>query len=194
MQNEKAFRKKRVFGAIGLNGSGKDEVVKYLHQKYGVPFISVGDIVREIATQEGKLPTRANLHSISRDHIQQFGKDYFMKLVIRQIEDNRWEKAGVTGVRTPEDVQVLRDYYEDCFVLFHVYVSDPYVRYERTRKRSEQRDPKTFQGFLEQDMAEERLFRIREATKMADFSLNNEGSRDDLHHKLDAIITIKGLL
>jgi dephospho-CoA kinase len=193
MQNEKAFQKK-IFGTIGLNGSGKDEAIKHLKKRYGIPFISVGDMVRQIAAQKCILPTRANLHNISSEYIQQFGNDYFMKLVIRKIEDNRWEKAGVTGIRTPEDVKVLRDYYEDCFVLFHVYVSDPYIRYERTRKRGEQRDPKTFQEFLEQDMAEERLFRIRGATKFADFSLNNEGSRDDLHHNLDAIITVKGLL
>jgi len=194
MLSERDSQKMRVFGAIGLNGSGKDEVIKYLNKRYGIPFVSLGDMVRQIATQKGIQPTRANLHSISGEYIQQFGKDYFMKLVIKQIEENRWEKAGVTGIRTPEDVQVLRDYYENCFVLFHVYVSDPYIRYERTRMRGEQRDPKTYQEFLEQDMKEEELFRVREAVRLADFSLNNEGSRDDLHHKLDAIITVKGLL
>ena len=194
MQSERDSQKMRVFGAIGLNGSGKDEVIKYLNKRYGIPFVSLGDMVRQIAAQKGIPPTRGNLHSISGEYIQQFGKDYFMKLVIKQIEENRWEKAGVTGIRTPEDVQVLRDYYENCFVLFHVYVSDPYIRYERTRMRGEQRDPKTYQEFLEQDMKEEELFRVREAVRLADFSLNNEGSRDDLHHKLDAIITVKGLL
>jgi dephospho-CoA kinase len=42
-----------IFGSIGRTGSGKDEVVKYLSSKYGLPVISVGDIVREMAAHGG---------------------------------------------------------------------------------------------------------------------------------------------
>jgi dephospho-CoA kinase len=43
----------RVIGVIGKNGSGKDEVLKYLKDKHNVPFLSTGDIVREIARPGG---------------------------------------------------------------------------------------------------------------------------------------------
>jgi dephospho-CoA kinase len=37
----------KIFGAVGLNGSGKDEVVKYPQREYNTPYVSVGDMVRE---------------------------------------------------------------------------------------------------------------------------------------------------
>ena len=67
----------KVIGVIGLNGSGKDEVVNYLNQHYGIPVLSVGDIAREIAGREGVEPTRDNLDEITRR--------YFTKYDLQQI-------------------------------------------------------------------------------------------------------------
>ena len=39
----------KVIGVIAKNGSGKDEVLNYLKEKHNVPFLSTGDMVREIA-------------------------------------------------------------------------------------------------------------------------------------------------
>jgi len=55
----------KVIGAVGQNGSGKDEVLKYLKAACGVPFFSTGDMVREIAAKEGVEATRDNLRAIS---------------------------------------------------------------------------------------------------------------------------------
>ncbi|MBW2674642.1 MAG: AAA family ATPase [Deltaproteobacteria bacterium] len=55
----------KVIGAIGQNGSGKDEILKYLKAACGVPFFSTGDMVRKIAAEEGIEATRDNLRVIS---------------------------------------------------------------------------------------------------------------------------------
>jgi hypothetical protein len=48
MQNEKALQKKRVFGAIGLNGLGKDEVIKHNRwERAGVTGIHTTEDARE---------------------------------------------------------------------------------------------------------------------------------------------------
>jgi len=178
----------RIFGAIGLNGSGKDEVVKYLHQRYNIPFISIGDIVREMADKKGITPTRENLHRISEEYIWKHGKEYFVSLVVERIKQNEWQTAGVTGIRTPDDVRYFMEQFDDDFILFHVYVSDPHLRYERTHKRGGRRDPQSYEKFLEQDRTEESLFRISEAIQWADYSLNNDGSIEHLHHEIDRIL------
>ncbi|MCR4394290.1 MAG: AAA family ATPase, partial [Dehalococcoidales bacterium] len=89
----------KVIGVIGLNGSGKDEVVKYLNQKHGVPPISVGDLVREIARQRGIAPIRENLDNITREYFKRFGEGYFMRAIVDVIRQNHWETAGISGIR-----------------------------------------------------------------------------------------------
>lgn len=184
----------RVFGVIGRNGSGKDEVVKYLQRRYDVPFVSVGDMVREMARRKGLSLTRENLHRISEGQIQEFGKEHFMDLVIEKIDQNGWQTAGITGVRTPEDVRHLKDYFDGDFILFHVYVSDPRLRYERMRKRAKPRDPENYDEFMKQDKAEESLFRIGDAIQQADYSLSNDESVDHLHSEIDRILVERELL
>jgi len=184
----------KIFGAIGLNGSGKDEVVKYLQREYNVSFVSVGDIVREIAREKGVSPTRENLHKISEERIRKFGKEHFMSLIVEGIEKNGWRTAGITGIRTPEDVRHLKSRFGSDFILFHVYVSDTHLRYERIRERAKPRDPKSYDEFLEQERNEESLFRISEAIRQADYSLNNDGSVYALHNKIDIILMEQTLL
>ena len=75
----------KIIGVIGLNGSGKDEVVNYLNKHYNIPLISIGDIVREIASKEGIEPTRDNLDNITRQYFAQFGEGYFLKQIVERI-------------------------------------------------------------------------------------------------------------
>ena len=184
----------KVFGVIGRNGSGKDEVVKYLQREYDVPFVSVGDMVREIARRKGVSLTVENLHRISKERIQKFGKEHFMDLVIKKIDQNGWQTAGITGVRTPEDVRHLKGSFNSDFILFHVYVSDPNLRYERIQKRAKERDPQSYDQFLEQDRTEENLFRISKAIEQADYSLDNDKSIEHLHGQTDRILAERELL
>jgi dephospho-CoA kinase len=174
----------KVIGVVGLNGSGKDELVDYLHQRYGVPVLSAGDIARDIAAEEGVYPTRANLHDISQRYIAQYGKDYFMKRLIERIEKKRWKAVGITGIRTPTDVRTLQDHLGEDFFLVHVEVSDPRIRYERIKQRGEARDPRTYEEFLQQDKTEEAIFHISEAIQYADITISNNGSLEAFHRKI----------
>ncbi len=183
----------RIFGAIGRNGSGKDQVIKYLHDRYSIPSISVGDIVRELAREENIPPTRENLDRISEERFRKYGEEYFMKLVIKRIEDNRWQKAGISGIRNPSDVYILRQYFGKSFILLHVYVSDPHMRYERLKRRGEARDPVRYGELLEQDEKAEQLFHLSEAISMADYSLSNNGTLKDLHCQVDRVVQELGL-
>ncbi len=183
-----------IVGAIGLNGSGKDEVVKYLQRKYDVPYVSVGDMVREMARKDGISPNRDNLHRISKGQINKFGEGHFMRLAVQRIEQNGWQTAGITGIRTLEDVRYLKDKFDDDFVLFHAFVSDPRIRYERTRKRAQARDPQTYNEFPQQDIAEQNLFEMNQAIRQADYSLNNDESIEHLHDEIDRILLEQNLL
>jgi len=184
----------KVLGVIGKNGSGKDEVLKYLRDQYGVPFLSTGDIVREIAAREGKESTRPNLQAISDRYFKKRGEGCFVRMVVDKIREDGWKVAGISGVRSPKDVDILRGELGEDFVLIDVHVSDPHVRFERMLKRGEGRDAKAYDQFIQQDKAEEKLFGIEKAAAKADYWLGNDGSLDDLRKSIDKLVNKKGLL
>ncbi len=194
MPAEGSGGKMKIIGVIGLNGSGKDEVVKYLNQQYNVPLLSVGDIVREIAAKEGVEPTRDNLDEITRRYFNQFGQGYFLKLIVEKIHVNRWPAVGISGVRSPDDIAILKKSFQSDFILIHVYISDTHVRYERIRRRGSKRDELTYEEFLKEDQVSEELFHIQEAIRMADYSVSNDGSLENLHQEIDKLVLAKKLL
>ena len=87
----------KVVGVVGLNGSGKDEVVKYLNQKYSVPLISVGDIVRELAAEQGVEATRDNLDALSATCFKKYGEGYFVKQIVTKIRQNKCQLLASAG-------------------------------------------------------------------------------------------------
>ncbi|MFA5375386.1 MAG: AAA family ATPase [Dehalococcoidia bacterium] len=184
----------KIIGVIGKNGSGKDEVLKYLRDRYDVPFLSTGDIVRGIAAKEGKEPTRPNLQAISDRYFKERGEGCFVRMAVEKIRENGWKAAGISGVRSPKDVDILRDELGRDFVLIDVYVTDPHIRFERMVKRGEGRDAKAYEDFVKQDKAEEKLFGVEKAAANADYSLSNDGILEDLHDAIDKLVSKKGLL
>ena len=58
-----------ILAAVGKNGTGKDFFLDYVAQKYGFPMISIGDVVRELATKDGLELTRDNLHATSKKYM-----------------------------------------------------------------------------------------------------------------------------
>jgi dephospho-CoA kinase len=183
----------KIFGAIGRIGSGKDAVVDYLSDKYNLPSVSVGDMVREMAKEKKLSLARENLEQIASVSIHKHGKEFFMKRVVECMREKGWKQAGVTGIRTPDDVRYLKHEIGENFILFHVYIEDLHIRYKRLTRRGREGDPQSYDDFLEQDRKEEETFHIKEAASMADYSLDNSGTLEDLHRQIDAILAINKL-
>jgi dephospho-CoA kinase len=184
----------RVIGVAGDIGSGKDEVLKYLGAKYGVPYIATGDIVRQMAEREDIEPTRENLQSISQRCFQQWGKGCFVRMAAEEMASRGWQVAGISGIRSPDDVEIMRQAFGKDFVLVRVDVTDPVTRFERMRLRREERDPVTFEQFLAQDKKERQVFSLDKTGSMADYAVNNDHSLQDLHRQVDELVSAKLLL
>ena len=178
----------KVIGVVGEIGSGKDEALKYLRARYGVPYLSTGDIVRKMAGEEGVEGTRENLEAISRRCFQDMGKGCFVRMAGEEIVRQGWKVAGISGVRTPDDVEYLRKTFGKGFVLVRVDIKDPLVRFDRVRNRHEERDPLTYEAFRSQDRKEEETFNISRAVAMADCAVDNSGPLEGLHAEIDALI------
>jgi dephospho-CoA kinase len=184
----------KVIGAVGDIGSGKDEVLKYLRDRYGVPFLSTGDIVRQMAREDGVEGTRENLEAISKRCFTEMGRGCFVRMAAQEIMKRGWKVAGISGVRSPEDVAAMKEMFGNGFILVRVDISDPGIRFERVRLRGERRDPLTREAFQEQDRNEEQEFQINRAEAMADYSIDNSGTLEELHRQIDELVSSKRLL
>ena len=183
----------KVIAAVGRNASGKDELLRYLQEKCDMPILSAGDVAREIARQEGSEPTRENLHQISQKMIQNHGKSFFMQRLIEEIEKADWGLVGISGVRTPADVHSLKDHFDGNFLLVHVKVGDPHIRFQRSKVRGAERDPKSYAEFLEHDRSEDELFHLNQTIQRADHTILNNTDLEDFHKRIEDEI-IHGIL
>ena len=184
----------RIIGAIGKNGSGKDEVLRYLKQLYDVPFLSTGEDGAVDPARDGVEPTRESLGAISTRCFAEQGPGCFVRMAAERIVENRWPIAGISGIRSADDVRLLRAAYGNDFVLIHMVVSDPRVRFARMTRRAEARDPSDFDHFRELDAREEALFHVSEAATYADHTLTNDGTLEDLHRAVDRLVDDAHLL
>lgn len=115
-------------------------------------------------------------------------------MAVDRIIQNGWRKAGISGIRSPEDVAILKNILGHDFILIAVVVSDSNVRYSRMLQRGEDRDRNTVEQFQQQDQAEEGLFHITEAMTRADYTINNDDNLEALHTAIDALVDKNGLL
>ena len=180
--------KTKVIGIVGDIGSGKDAVLKYLNSKYGIPYLSTGDIVRKIAECSGVEPNRDNLEEISQRCFADLGEGCFVRMVAEEIMGKGWGVAGISGIRSPYDVDVMRSLFGKDFILIKVEINDPQIRFERLRKRHEERDPDTYEQFQTQDKNEKEIFQLDKTRSLADYSLSNDKTISDLHREIDDVV------
>jgi dephospho-CoA kinase len=158
-----------------------------------MPFIATGDIVREIAANEKVEMTRENLGRISQKYFKLYGRGCFIRMAVDLIRKANWKTAGVSGIRSPDDVAILKELLGDGFILVAVTVTDPGTRYRRMMKRGEGRDRGELEQFRLRDAEEEKLFHVSEAIKQADISIANDGGVAELYTAIDSLITNKRL-
>ena len=188
MSQQSAEVRCKVVGTVGLNGSGKDALIRYLEGRCGLTVLSLGDVARELAHLEGVSSSRDKLHEISQKYMDKYGEDFFVKVLIEEIDNKFLEKVGVTGVRTPTDVAALRQHFGVDFLLIHVKVDNPKLRFERLQKRGEARDPQNYEDFIDQEKTEKDLFHLHEAVQLANVTISNAGALEEFHQEIDQLL------
>lgn len=185
---------KKIIGIAGTIGSGKDVVSHYLAQKYGYVGIIMGDLVRDLANELKLEPTRENLLKLQKRYVEQFGKEYWGRKVVEKIGRLKAEKIVVNGIRRVEDIKVLRQAFPNDRIVLLLVDANPRLRFERLIKRGREGDPKNFDEFLLQELAERETFDLEELEKIADHKIANDGSLAELYAKVDEFLRRFGLL
>jgi len=177
-----------ILGLTGPIGSGKDVFSDYLEEEHDFETFSCGDVIRKIAEEEGLEPTRENLQMLGKKRREKEGEGFLGKKAAEIAKDKDSEKLAVNGIRNPEEVEELRKRLSDSFTLVYVK-ADEKTRFKRLKGRGRPGDPESFDDFIEQDSSEREKFNTEQTFSMADTELTNEGTIDELHRKIDRLLS-----
>jgi dephospho-CoA kinase len=179
---------KIILGFVGQIASGKDASKKYLAEKYGAESCRFSTVLRDVLTRIGVDITRENIQKISTALRQNFGEDLLANTITKDASNLQSDIVIVDGVRRMTDITHLQTL--PHFFLVKIEAS-PEIRYERMKTRNENVGDvdKSFADFLKDHEAEaDREIPI--VMSNAKYSLDNNGSFEELYLQIDKLISI----
>ncbi len=177
---------KIIFGLVGTLASGKEETKKYLVSKYNAQDCRFSTILREVLNRAAIPVSRENLQKISTVLRSNFGEDLLAKAIAVDASKLNADIVVIDGVRRPTDIEHLNKL--PNFFLIKID-ADPRVRYDRSviRNENEGDDKKTFEEFIN-DHESEADSLIPVVMKEAKYSIDNNGTKEDLYKQIDNIV------
>ena len=174
----------RIIGLTGTNGAGKGEVAAYLIRK-GYAYFSLSDLVREELRKKEKEVTRNNLIKMGTELREKFSPDILAKRVMKKVKD----RAIIDSIRNPHEVDYLRKQKDFIQLAIDAHVE---LRYKRVRKRGRNESAATLEEFIKKEEEEmtdyEKGQQLLNCMKLADYTIINDGSLEDLHKKLEELL------
>ncbi|MFQ6082476.1 MAG: AAA family ATPase [Candidatus Aminicenantia bacterium] len=177
-------KKITIIGITGTNGAGKGEAAKYLVTK-GYEYFSLSDEIREELVKKGIEINRDNLIKMGNELRKKFGSNILAKRVMQKVK----EKAVIDSIRNPGEIKYLRR--QGNFILLNIDAPVE-LRYERIKKRGRKESVSTLEEFKKKEQEEmgnkENAQQLLNCIKMADYTIINEGTLEELCKKLENII------
>ncbi len=168
---------KHIAAILGMPGAGKSEVAASFAQR-GYRVVRFGDVTEEELARRG-LPLNETNERLIREELRAtHGMAAYALLNIPRIDEAvRRSSVVVDGLYSWEEYLVLKERYGDQLVVVAV-VASPATRRQRLATRP--RRPLTSEEVDSRDRAEIEKINKGGPIAMADITLVNEGSRDDL--------------
>ncbi len=178
---------KIILGFVGEISCGKSTATEYLKNKYNAVTFKFSDCLRDVASRMHIEQSRANLQLLSTILRQNFGEDLLSKILAEDVRSATDQIIITEGIRRPSDIIDLKKIPE--FKIIAVK-TDERIRFERLTQRSENTDDKnkTWEQFQKDGLQEAEL-QIKDVIGQADFTLNNNGSAEELYAQIDALMT-----
>jgi dCMP deaminase len=176
-----------IIGITGKNGSGKTEVSEYLKSR-GFQYHSLSDAIRQEIRKRGQQSTREVLIEVGNELREKFSPGILAERVLAQLESN--QNYVIDSIRNPQEVDVLRS--RSDFTLLALEAEQA-TRFERSRKRGRENAAQTLQQFIEEEAREldsdnPASQQLNATRQKADLVLTNDGTLEELHRRLDAVL------
>jgi len=178
---------------VGMAGAGKS-VVSDEFLKHGFAYLRFGQITLDKIKEKGLKINETNEKKIREGLRKEYGMGAFALLNIPKI-DELLKKSNIVvdGLYSWSEYKILKKRYGDSMCVVAVY-APPKLRYERLKNRSVENDEKKRFRFLTEKEAKARDFaEIENIEKggpitMADFTILNTGTIDELKEKVKEIL------
>jgi dephospho-CoA kinase len=180
---------------VGMTGSGKSLVSDELVKK-GFKFVRFGQITLDKVKEEGLEVNEANERKIREGFRKKHGMAAYALLNIPKF-DELLKKSNVVGdgLYSWSEYKLLKKKYRDSMHVIAVY-TPPEIRYERLEKRAVDNDEK--QRFRSTTKKESKLRDYAEIENlekggpiaMADFTIVNTGTIEELKQKVQEILSV----
>lgn len=180
---------KRIVAIVGMPGSGKTVVTKYLQNKHGWPNVYMGAPTFERMEVEG-LEMNYENEKITREKIRaEMGMGAYAELCLPKIK-KELEKSDVCLVESMyswSEYKIYKDEFKDNFYCLAVF-ANPQIRFERLSIRTNERPMKSRQEFDRRDYTEIEGIEKGGPIARADFMAINESSKEKLFKQIDKFI------
>jgi len=173
---------------VGLPGSGKSVAVDYITNE-STPKVYVGGFIVEGIKALGQEVTEENERRFREDMRALHGKEYFMKQAVermKQMIDAGTKTIALDGLYTWTEYKMLHEEFPGALNVISV-VAPKKLRYQRLAERPIR--PLTAEEAKARDWMEIENLEKGGPIAIADHFIVNDGSLDDLHHKIDDILS-----
>ena len=176
----------KVVAVVGMAGAGKSEVAKAFESN-GFVRIRFGDVTDEEIKQRGLDLNEENERYIRELLRKEHSMSAYARLNLPRIDSARkHSNVIIDGLYSWEEYTFLKNYYGANFYVVAVWAS-PRTRHARLSNRSERR--LTPEEAASRDWAEIENTNKGGPIAMADFTIINESSRENLRKEVRRIIS-----
>ncbi|MCX6654654.1 MAG: AAA family ATPase [Candidatus Bathyarchaeota archaeon] len=182
----KKMARRRLILLTGMAGSGKTTLSGIIRES-GLRVITMGDVIRELANQQGLESTPENIGRLAAE-IRKDGADAVARRCIVMLKNGPDGLIVVDGIRSLAEVDAFKD---EFYVVLIALWASPLSRFKRLTRRGRSDDPKTWEEFKERERRE-LGFGIGEAIASSDYLIKNDDGISGLKPAFDEILEKMG--
>ncbi len=182
-----------ILGVTGTNGAGKGVVVDYLVKKHGFTHYSTRAAITEEIVRRGLPVNRDTMNEVATDLRRINVPHYYSDLFIARAKEEGVTDFIMESVRAVSEVQNIKAH--GGFLL--VVDAPEEIRYQRITGRGTETDQVSFEEFQRQEAREmdsekpgdPSYMDLRSVIRMADATVVNDGTLDELYTQIEVALT-----